>query len=479
LGVCTLFGVSLQARLLLAFTILVIAVAGLMSYFHVRTTQRLLANIGGDLQAIGNTVHLSTQKLSAEKGPDKEKLEQFVREAAAQKNVREVHVISSHQEIVASSNPKKVGDKAKLTGKEIIVREELGAHDSTGKNLRYDVQVPIMRDQQVIGVVQTSVMLPDFGMLVREALIRNLFVALAALLLAFIASSYLLHRLNQPLRALSTAATKVAGGDLGLRLPELKRSDEAGRLNTAFNSMVERLAERRSMQDKIQQLERQSLVSEMAASLAHEIRNPLNLINLTAGHLQGNFAPSVPEQREDFEQLMASLQAEVRHLNQVVHHFLSASRPGRLREELFPLREVVDEARILMRPQFSAKHAELHFEVGAIRLRADREQIRLLLLNLLLNAVEAIPENGHIEVTAQAVPEGEGWVVLRVADTGPGVRAEDLEHVFDAYFTRKEAGVGLGLALVRRIAEEHGGSVSVSNRSEGGACFEVRLRGET
>jgi len=469
---------SLQARLLLAFTVLVIAVAGLMVYSHVRTAQRLLTEISEDLQDIGNTVHLSTQKLSAEKGPDKEQLESFIKEAAAQKNVREVHVISSHQEIVASSNPSKVGRKVKLTGKEIVVREDLGTRDTGGQNLHYEVRVPILKDQQLIGVVQTSVELPDFRGLVREALIRNLVVALVALLLAFIASSYLLHLLNQPLRTLSAAATKVAGGDLALRLPELRRNDEVARLNTAFNSMVERLAERRNLQDRLRQLERQSLVSEMAASLAHEIRNPLNLINLTAGHLEGSFTPADPQKRADFEELMKSLQGEVQHLNGVVHHFLSASRPGRMRQEVFSLGDLVEEARVLLRPQFITKNVELISSVPpSLQVVADKEQIRLLLLNLLLNAIEAVPEGSRVEVEARAVEEEKTWVDLNVLDNGPGMDPDDLERVFDAYFTRKETGVGLGLALVRRIAEEHGGSVRALNRPEGGANFEVRLPG--
>ena len=473
--------VSLQTRLLLAFTVLLFAVAGLMSYFHVRTAQRLLTEIGDDLQDIGNTVHLSTQKLSADKGPDREKLESFVKEALAQKNVREVHVISSHQEIVASSNPSKLGRKVKLTGKEIVIREELGTPDTAGRNLHYDIRVPILRDQQVIGVVQTSVLLPDFRGLVREALIKNLVIALMALLLAFAASSYLLHRLNKPLRTLSVAATKVAGGDLALRLPELPRNDEMAKLNIAFNAMVERLAERRSMQDRLRQLERQSLVSEMAASLAHEIRNPLNLINLTAGHLEESFTPADPEKQPHFEELMKSLQGEVRHLNQVVHHFLSASRPGRLHQERFALRELVEEARVLLRPQFSLKNAELRNEVGeALQLRADKEQMRLLLLNLLLNAVEAVPEKGWIAVEARSDTDksGKGWVNLYVRDNGTGIHPDDVERVFDAYFTRKDTGVGLGLALVKRIAEEHGGSVLASNGPDGGACFEIRIPGE-
>ncbi len=484
------FPMSLQARLIFTFAVLVVVAAALMTYFHVRNAQRLLAEITEDLQDIGNTVHLSSEKLSADQGPDREVLERFVKEAAAQKDVREVHIISSQQEIVASSNPSKIGHKAKwsekemakLAGKAIIIREDLGASDTGARNLRYEVRVPIVRNQRVIGVVQTSIVLRDFRALVADALVRNLVVALAALFLAFLASSYLLHLLNQPLRTLGTASQKVARGELNLRLRAPPRNDEVGRLFTAFNTMVERLAERQSLEDKLRQLERQSLVAEMAASLAHEIRNPLNLINLTAGHLGDTFAPADPAQRADYQELTKSLQAEVHHLNQVVHHFLSVSRPGRLRQEDFGLRDVLEEAGALLRPQLIAKNVEIDNRVPAsAQLHADKEQVRLLFLNLLLNAAEAAPAQGRIEVEAETAPDaeaGRAWVEARVLDNGSGIQTEDLNRVFDPYFTRKESGVGLGLALVRRIAEEHGGRVRAFNRSQGGACFEVRLPGK-
>jgi len=143
----------------------------------------------------------------------------------------------------------------------------------------------------------------------------------------------------------------------------------------------------------------------------------------------------------------------------------------------------LEEVQVLLHPQLAAKGISIASkDAGSPTLHADKEQIRLLLLNLLMNAVEAAPENGSIEVEFPAIPatsgDGNEWVGIKVSDNGPGISPEDLNRVFDAYFTRKENGVGLGLALVRRIAEEHGGSAKASNRPEGGACFEIRLPGK-
>jgi len=470
-----LLAVSLQLRLLLAFSFLIVLAAGFLVYFHLHNSRVLMGAIGEDLQAIGNTVHLSSQTISSENGADRQTLESFVRDASARKNVREVHVVGSNQKIVASSNPEQVGRAAKLTGREIVLHEELGQRDSSGHGIRYLVRVPILRDHQVIGVVQTAIVLRDFRGLVRQTLVRNLVVALAALLLAFFASSYVLHLLSRPLHRITLAAERVAGGDLSVRLPTLGRNDEASRLNSAFNVMVERLSERRDLEDRLRSLERQALVAEMSASLAHEIRNPLNLINLTAGHLDESFAPQEPARRAEYGEILKSLRGEVKHLNGVVHHFLSMSRPGRLALQTFPLAAVLEDTKVLIRQHLTARGIELRIAADAsLTLRADEGQMRLLFLNLFLNAAEASPDKGRIQVEAFKSGE-ERATVIRISDEGAGIVPEDAERIFDAYHTRKEAGIGLGLALVRRIAEEHHGLVKAWNRPEGGACFETRI----
>ncbi len=470
--------VSLQIRLLAAFTLLIVLAAGFLAYFHVRSSHYLMGAIGEDLQSIGTAVRLSSRTLDSDKGADRKALEEFVREAAAQKYVREVHVVGSNRKIVASSDPDQIGRHMNVTGKEIVVREELGSRDSSTDSsagrLRYQVRVPILRDGKVIGMVQTSVLLRDFRALVRATLIRNLAVSLAALLLAFFASSYFLHLLSKPLRTLTTAAEKVAAGDLSTRLPVSKGSgNEVSRLNIAFNAMTEKLTERRELEDKLRDLDRQAMVNEMSASLAHEIRNPLNLINLTAGHLDDAYMPADPARRTEYGEIMRSLRAEVQHLNEVAHRFLAMGQPGRLNPERFRIGALMEETKLLIRQHLVTKQAEVQVQADPmLTMRADKGQLRLLLLNLFLNAAEASPMRGTI--TASAFREG-AWMVIRVGDEGGGIAEADRERIFQPYQTGKATGIGLGLALVRRISEEHQGTVRAGNGTEGGALFEVRI----
>jgi signal transduction histidine kinase len=471
-----------QTKLLLVFILLLLSVVGLMVFFNYKSAETLLSDVQGNLQDIVNTVHFSTRKLSTEKGPDREFLEQFIKEFKAKKNVKEVSIVSNQHEVIASSNPKRVGRQEKaLSGKEIVVEEQFGDQDSlnvaAGHKVRYEVRVPLVRDDKVIGLVQTSIVLNDFGYLLRQAYLKNIAIAMVALLFACGASFFILNRLNKPIRALSAAAEKVALGDLTVQIYDLGQ-DEMGRLSASFNGMIGKLAERKTLEDRLRHLERRAILAELASSLAHEIRNPLNLINLTADHLGDQFRPEEDNLREKYLNLVQSLKSEVKHLNHVVSDFLALGRPSKPRKERFRLDELIGQVEVMVRQQLATKG--IRFKVNCdpnMWVVADQEQMRLVLLNLLLNAVEAVSAKGSITVNARDGAE-QGRMVISVVDNGTGVDPENLELIFEPYFTKRDGGTGLGLALVRRIVDEHGGKVHAINNPGGGLKLEFSLPAE-
>src|SRR4051812_46051295 len=149
-----------QTKLMAVFILLLLSVVGLMAFFNYQNAKRLLGEVEADLQEIVNTVHFSTRKLSSEKGPDREFLEKFIEEFKAKKGVKEVSIVSNRHEVIASSNPKRIGRKEQaLSGKEIVVQEQFGVQDSGkeagSKRIRYEVRMPLIRDDRVIGLVQT------------------------------------------------------------------------------------------------------------------------------------------------------------------------------------------------------------------------------------------------------------------------------------------------------------------------------------
>jgi nitrogen fixation/metabolism regulation signal transduction histidine kinase len=466
-----------QTKLLIVFVLFFIIGVGLMLFFTIRSERKIIGQVETDVRNIVHTVHVSNQKLSAQQGPDREALEKFIEELKGNKAVREVSIVSSSRQIVASSNPKKVGQHRELDGKEVIVQEQFGIEDSAGRHNRYDVRIPIKRDNKIIGLVQTSVVVNDYRYLLQQLQVKNIFIATAALLFTFCATFIALWSINKPLRRLSIAAERVASGDLTVQLSDTDQNeaDEVSRLTKSFNTMTQKLSAQKELEDKLRVFERRAILAEMASNLAHEIRNPLNLINLTADHLGHEFKPEGNEKLKTYSELIASLKAEVQHLNKMVDEFLTIGRPSKLKKSKFTLRELFDQVQMLVKQQLIAK--AISFSLSGPKdeiLKADLEQMRLVVLNLLLNAIEAVSRNGSINVIIEIKREPK-TLILKIHDTGPGIPAENLELIFEAYFTNRPGGTGLGLALARRIVEEHGGTIAASNHPDGGAQFEILL----
>jgi signal transduction histidine kinase len=465
---------SFQTKLLLVFTPLFVIVVGVLMIYTIQSERRIINQLENDIQNIVHTVHYSSQKLSSKKDADTDVLERFIEDIKLNKSVREVSVVGSSEKIVASSNPQKVGKHSRLSGKEIVLKAQFGSEDSAGRHIRYDfVEIPIIRDNKVIGLLQTSIVINDFTYLLRRLNLRTTFIAAAVFFMMFCVSLIALNRLNKPLRRLSAAAERVASGDLTTQL-EHKSQDEVGRLTKAFNIMTQQLRVQKQLEDKLHSLERHAILSEMASSLAHEIRNPLNLINLTADHLGHDYLPPDEERRKSFSELLTALKAEVQQLNNMVTEFLTIGKPSQLKKTNFTIADLFDQIQMLIKQQIMAKHITLELSGNTNQeLYADIEKMRLVFLNLLLNSIAAVSENGSISFTIISTENKE--VRIKVLDNGPGIAIENLERIFEPYFSKRHGGTGLGLTLARRIIEEHGGTILATKNPSGGAQFDIVL----
>jgi signal transduction histidine kinase len=463
---------KLQTKFLLAFAAFFAVAFGCMLLFLMQSQRMVVQTVSQDLQHILQTVHFSSQEISADRSADREALTRVIEDAKSNPAVKEVSIVSSSEKVVASSNPAKIGKRKTITGKEIIVRAQFGVSDSTGNHPRYEVTMPIVRNKKVIGLVETSFIVNDFSDLLHRLYIRNIALAIAAFLALFAISYIVLYRLISPLRRLNRAAEAVASGDLSVRV-EYKSKDEVGRLAATFNQMTGKLLELKDLEEKLRMMDRRAVLSETAATLAHEIRNPLNLINLTADHLSHSFLPEEGKQREAYDGMIASLKAEVRHLNTMVEEFMAIGKPIRIKKAPFSLSELLAQVELLVKQHLVSKQITIKYVLpDPLQLHADQEQMRLVFLNLLLNAIDASPAGGAIVIAAEKQPAA---AVIAVSDQGPGIDPKYLERIFEPYFSKRPDGIGLGLAMARRIVEAHNGSITVKNPGSGGASFEIRL----
>jgi signal transduction histidine kinase len=268
-------------------------------------------------------------------------------------------------------------------------------------------------------------------------------------------------------------ARQAAEGDHITYQPVVAQIDtKTTDLDDTFSYMMKKLSEQKALERRLYLLERQAIMAETASHLAHEIRNPLNLIMLTAHHIGNQFTPKDELSRQKFEEHIKSLKFEVEQLSRVVSDFMAIGKPSEMHKTKFKLSEVSDQILVLTRQQMTNKN--ISFSVTGfdqVTIYADIEQLRLVFLNLIVNAIHAVSENGHIWLHSEYRLDNQ--IGILISDDGPGIDPKDLEKIFEPYFTRKADGTGLGLTLVRRIIEEHNGRIMAGNRVEGGAHFEI------
>ena len=230
------------------------------------------------------------------------------------------------------------------------------------------------------------------------------------------------------------------------------------------------LREMRALETAMARHERLSALGDVAAAFAHEVRNPLNAVSMGLQRLRAEFKPEPGEEYARFVDLM---QGEVRRLNTIVEQFITLARPLPLKPAPLQLDELLRELAALVEPEADQARVAVRLAVGALPLvHADRDHVKQVLLNLMLNAVQAMTSGGTLTLEAEAVRDA---VTLTVADTGPGIAPDVLPRVFDPYFTTKPGGLGLGLTIARRIVEAHGGALAVESEPGRGSRFSVTL----
>ncbi len=469
-------GRSLRARLQLMMLSLLALSIGSLFVLHLFSERALLARVRDYTEELSTAIEIAQEQPAG--GADLQKAVQAYAEELRKLGVRDVSIADASQEVVqASTDPRNVGKKLvrRKGPAEFVVRGVLGDETPIGHPITSNLRVPIVVGDRRVGYVVITRILDDFSTLSKSALATRIAATMGVFALGMLLSLYLSSAVSRPVRALTQAAERVAKGDLSSRVPATG-SDEVGALARTFNQMVERLAEGRALEERLRVAERSTAMGRFASALAHEIRNPLNSISLTIDHVRTRLAPEDEGRRAEFQALMTTLKSEVARLNRLVGDFLSSGQAARLDPRPCDVGAVVRETAALVEHKARDQRIGLDVRVADAlpATVADPELLKTCLLNLVLNAFEAMPEGGRLEVDARLEgPVENGSIVVAVADSGQGMSGRAAVSAFEPFFSTKETGVGLGLALVRRIVEGHGGHVALD--SSPGRGTTVRL----
>ncbi|NJN64788.1 MAG: hypothetical protein HC882_07845 [Acidobacteria bacterium] len=260
----------------------------------------------------------------------------------------------------------------------------------------------------------------------------------------------------------SLLARLVLGGAMSLAI-----------LAVAFLYVLRLIHRTRGLEAQAQRANQLAYLGTLASGLAHEIRNPLNAMNINLQLLEEDVASGTIG--EETRALLHASRAEVLRLERLVKEFLAYARPRPLqRSEFFPGDLVADIVRFI-RTQFAEAGVDLVFqqEKGAPAVRADAEQIRQALLNILQNALEVSREGSRVVARVAATEQGEA--MIEIVDEGPGIPESDRARIFEVFYSKKPAGSGLGLPIAMRVVEAHAGRIEVESEPGLGATFRIVL----
>ncbi len=342
-----------------------------------------------------------------------------------------------------------------------LIRSEEGGRMMTG------AAAPVAEQPyDVIAAVDMSEFTRPYGQA------QILYLSLVLLIVAAAGSAFLLlvGRFLQSLAQLTAAAEQIGDGDLAPWLPP-PGDDEAGKLSSAFATMLGRL---KSMMRQNEEARQMAVVGQLASQLSHEIRNPLSSIRLNLQSLDREVrAGSVPV---DLPAVLRVCLREISRLNDAVTSVLDFGRPRSIERKACRIERLLDEALDLLEPRLQRQgiRVDRREAGGPDHVVGDPAELSGALLNLLINAIDAMPEGGDLRVETRHV---EGEVRVHIADSGPGVKPELRELVFQPFFTTKPTGSGIGLSLASQVIRAHGGRLYFEKGSEiePGAEFVVAL----
>ncbi|MFL0269269.1 cache domain-containing protein [Candidatus Clostridium radicumherbarum] len=288
-------------------------------------------------------------------------------------------------------------------------------------------------------------------------------VLMISVAIVFVLVAILSRKIAMPIKNLVKETKNIAEGDMGQNI-NIQSRDEIGSLAESFNKMLEKLEESVTRAKSLEAL------GALSAGMAHEIRNPLTSIKGYAQYIMS-------EMNKDSELYsdMAVISSEVDRLNNIIDRFLAFARPNELKLEKCDINDIVKEVITLIKRDNTFDNIKLNINFGEIPLiNADFEQMKQVILNIAINGVQSMPQGGELTISTFN-NKILSMVEIEISDTGQGISHENVKKIFEPYFTTKDKGIGLGLAICSRIVDNHRGIIEVESIPEKGSKFIIKL----
>lgn len=467
---------SLRTQLLLILLFLLLISIGSLTIIYTRAEEALLDKVSENIDDITKAIQISVEELTY-RGDSTARLKNYVN-MLNKKGIKEISIISDTSEVIASSDPKKIGTKQKLTEKrptrkkDLMITARLGDEHRRETQRLYNVIMPVSIKGQNIGYIHINMALDDYRLLQDRNQIKRILSMIFAFTIGIIVCLIIAEKYTEPIKRIAMASRKIAVGEL-VKIRESDRKDEIGVLVNSFNEMVDKLDERKELEEKLKKSEQLSLIGQLSSGIAHEIRNPLNFLTLSIGHIKERITEEPISGKEELTDLLDNLLKEIYRVNELIHNFLFLGKSVTLRKEKVDPAELINEALFIVKDKVkSGVDIKFDRENGLSPMLCDREYMRICIINLIINAVQAIKEEGEVRIECG---REDPWTYVRISDDGEGIERDELDRIFEPYYSTKRLGIGIGLAITKRFVEEHGGSITAASEIGKGTTMTIRL----
>jgi signal transduction histidine kinase len=467
---------SLRTQLLLILLFLLLVSIGSLTVIYSRSEQQILNRMTDNIDDITRAIQISVEELTY-RGDSTERLKRYVDELN-KKGIKEISILNDTSEIIASSNPQKIGVKEKIGEKKggkkkgLMITAHLGDDTLTDTQKMYNVIMPVSIKGQNIGYIHINMALDDYRLIRNRTHMKRIFSMVFAFTIGIIVCLIIAEKYTDPIKKIAVASREIAGGEL-VKIEDSNRGDEIGVLIKSFNEMVDKLGERMELEEKLKKTEQFSMIGQLSAGIAHEIRNPLNFLSLSIGHIKETIGDEKIKNKEEVLELLDSLLKEIYKVNELIHNFLFLGKPITLRREWVSPQSLINEALSLVKDKVrDGIEITTLCNAGGERMYCDREYTRICIINLIINAIQAIHDEGRIRIECG---HDNSFSYISVADTGKGINEDEISKVFEPYYSTKQFGIGLGLAITKRFVEEQGGIIAIESEIGKGTTMIIRM----
>lgn len=475
---------SLKLKLILSVSITITFLIGLLTILIVNIqTDALLKKARNSNLMISQMFyqHLELAMLTGKR----EEIQKLLQDVGKYEGIISIKIFDETGKIIFCSDPKFIGHRISHHHTDIFREENVHRTlDFIEGEEEFHLVTPIRNKrecQRCHGVEKEFMGALDLDMSLvsmRKEVAKNrnvtvLFAILILLMVSLVISIFTMKLVSRPITQIIGTMREVEKGNLGSRV-NLKSKDELGMLSQSFNSMITKLDEARKELQKLHEsqiarADRLASIGELASGIAHEIKNPLAGIGAAIQVLSQSIAKDDP-QREIFDEIIK----QIERLNKTIKDFLNYARPYEPHMSMCDITDIAKKGIFLIRKQAENQKVTIEedYRYNIPQMLIDPEQVQQVMVNIMLNAVQAMPDGGRLIISAKADPM---FVELSIADTGKGIPKDNIEKIFTPFYTTKHQGTGLGLSISSRIIEKHNGSIRVESEVGRGTTFRIRL----